>query len=135
MAGATIGDQRLAAAGLLAATLQVIAHTAARSLLFTASTGIETAGRTGELDRLRGMARRVPWSGTAAGSRPAGQVPHLGYAPDVIEVFEQYLYQPVLRPSQRSRAVRRLQSGRLDAYLAYMLVVVIAMLAVMAGLS
>ncbi len=64
LVGATVQDQRLAAAGLLAATLQVITHTAAKSLLFTASTGIEAAGRTGDLDRLRGMARRVPCSGT-----------------------------------------------------------------------
>jgi hydrogenase-4 component B len=369
LVGATVQDQRLAAAGLLAATLQVIAHTAAKSLLFTAGTGIEAAGRTGDLDRLRGMARRVPWSGTGLaiggltlaglpptagfvsewfllealmqqfrvpglgfrlvlavagaavaltagfaavafvrlvglvvlggprsghadrradcgpggraaimllsaaclavaaitpleirviasglspvvpagvtggaltspwvlgpvfagfsilspswlwivmpalfvitglftwavsgsrmlrvrrvppwlsatagvtgasgytafgfanptrrvlaavlhtragvrpvtpqpdgggadtvpGSRPAGQVPHLGYASDVIEVVEQYLYRPVLRPlGALVRAVRRLQSGRLDAYLAYMLIALVAMLAVVAGLS
>jgi hydrogenase-4 component B len=64
LVGAAIRDQRLVAAGLLAATLQVVAHAVAKSLLFTASAGLELAGGTGELDDLRGMARRAPWSGT-----------------------------------------------------------------------
>ena len=73
---------------------------------------------------------------TAPAAGPGGQIPHLGYASDVIEVVEQYLYRPALRPiGALVRAVRRLQSGRLDAYLAYMLVALVAMLAVVAGLS
>ncbi len=73
---------------------------------------------------------------TVPGSRPAGQAPHLGYASDVIEVVEQYLYRPVLLPLRALvRAARRLQSGRLDAYLAYMLIALVAMLAVVTGLS
>ena len=64
LVGATVRDQHLVAAGLLAATLQVIAHTAAKSLLFTASAGIESPGETGDLDELSGLARRTPWSGT-----------------------------------------------------------------------
>ena len=64
LVGAADGDHRLVAAGLLAATLQVIAHTVAKSLLFTASAGVEAAGGTGDLEALRGMARRAPWSGT-----------------------------------------------------------------------
>ena len=64
LVGATVRDQHLASAGLLAATLQVIAHTAAKSLLFTASAGIESPGETGDLDELSGLARRTPWSGT-----------------------------------------------------------------------
>ena len=37
LVGAACGDRRLAAAGLLAATLQIVAHTAAKSLLFPAA--------------------------------------------------------------------------------------------------
>ena len=70
------------AVGLLAATLQVIAHTAAKSLLFVSSAGIETAGGTDDLDDLRGSVRRAPWSGTglAIGSLTlAGLPPTAGF--------------------------------------------------------
>ena len=82
LVGAATGDRRLVAAGLLAATLQVIAHTFAKSLLFTASAGLETAGRSGDLDALRGMARRAPWSGTGlaiGGLTLAGLPPTAGF--------------------------------------------------------
>jgi hydrogenase-4 component B len=64
LTGAAVHDQRLIAAGLLAATLQVIAHTLAKSLLFTCGATVEAAAGTGDLDGLRGAARRTPWSGT-----------------------------------------------------------------------
>jgi formate hydrogenlyase subunit 3/multisubunit Na+/H+ antiporter MnhD subunit len=72
LTGTALHDARLAAVGLLAATLQVIAHTAAKSLLFTTSAVIAPRGGGGlgepgdddDLDRLRGSARRLPWSGT-----------------------------------------------------------------------
>jgi hydrogenase-4 component B len=71
LTGAATHDARLAAAGLLAATLQIIAHTAAKSLLFTTSAVIAPRGAVGlespgddDLDALRGAARRLPWSGT-----------------------------------------------------------------------
>jgi hydrogenase-4 component B len=72
----------LVAAGLLAATFQVIAHTVAKSLLFTASAGIEADGRGDDLDGLRGCARPLPWSGTglAIGSLVlAGLPPTAGF--------------------------------------------------------
>jgi hydrogenase-4 component B len=73
-------------------------------------------------------------SGAEAG--PDQQVPHIGYSSDVVEVFEEYLYLPLLRPLLAlGRAARRLQSGRLDAYLAYMLIALVAMLAVVTALS
>ena len=71
LVGTTVRDPRLAAAGLLAATLQIIAHTAAKSLLFTSSAVIAPRAAVGfeapgddDLDPLRGAARRLPWSGT-----------------------------------------------------------------------
>jgi hydrogenase-4 component B len=82
LVGAANGSRALMAAGLLAATLQVIAHTAAKSLLFTSSTGIEAAARTDDLDDLRGSVRVVPWSGSglAIGSLTlAGLPPTAGF--------------------------------------------------------
>jgi formate hydrogenlyase subunit 3/multisubunit Na+/H+ antiporter MnhD subunit len=82
MIGSAVRDQRLIAAGLLAATLQMIAHTAAKSLLFTASTGLEETAGSDDLEVLRGMGRRAPWSGTglAIGSMTlAGLPPTAGF--------------------------------------------------------
>jgi hydrogenase-4 component B len=73
-----------------------------------------------------------------AGSRPASPPgpAHVGYYSDVIEVVEEYLYRPALRPVQAlTRQAKRLQSGRLDAYLAYLLIALIALLAVVAAVS
>jgi len=81
LVGAAVHSPQLAAAGLLAATLQVIAHTAAKSLLFTAAAGI-TGGGDDDLDRLRGVAKRAPWRGTGlaiGGLTLAGLPPTAGF--------------------------------------------------------
>jgi hydrogenase-4 component B len=82
LVGAATRDQRLVAAGLLAATLQVVAHTAAKSLLFTAAAGMESAAGTDDLDALRGVARLAPWRGTGlaiGGLTLAGLPPTAGF--------------------------------------------------------
>lgn len=61
--GAAAGLPLLIAVGLLAATLQMIAHALAKTLLFVATAGIEEATGTTELDELRGVGYRLPWSG------------------------------------------------------------------------
>ena len=82
LTGAAVGDQRLTAIGLLAATLQMVAHTGAKSLLFSSAAGIEAAGGSDDLEVLRGMGRRTPWSGfgLAVGSLTlAGLPPTAGF--------------------------------------------------------
>jgi formate hydrogenlyase subunit 3/multisubunit Na+/H+ antiporter MnhD subunit len=83
LTGAATGDRRLIAGGLLAATLQIVAHTAAKSLLFTSAAGIEAAvGGVDDLEELRGRARHTPWSGfgLAVGSLTlAGLPPTAGF--------------------------------------------------------
>ena len=88
LTGAATGDRRLVAAGLLAATLQVVAHTVAKSLLFTSFAGIEAATGHDDLEELRGRAggggggRGTPWSrfGLAVGSVTlAGLPPTVGF--------------------------------------------------------
>lgn len=64
MIGSALGDRRLLAVGMIAATLQMITHAVAKSLLFTSAAGIEDATGTGDLDRLRGIGHRLPVSGT-----------------------------------------------------------------------
>jgi formate hydrogenlyase subunit 3/multisubunit Na+/H+ antiporter MnhD subunit len=82
LTGATVGNQRLVAIGLLAATLQMITHTAAKSLLFSSAAGLEAVAGSDDLEVLRGMARRAPWSATglAVGSLTlAGLPPTAGF--------------------------------------------------------
>jgi hypothetical protein len=70
---------------------------------------------------------------TGAGTdQPVAQ---LDYKTDVVEVVEQYLYNPIHRPlAAVVRAVKSLQSGRFEHYLAYMLVTLIALLIVVVAL-
>jgi hydrogenase-4 component B len=82
LTGAATGDRRLIAVGLLAATLQMVAHTIAKSLLFTSAAGIEAAARGDDLETLRGRGRSSPWSGfgLAVGSLTlAGLPPTIGF--------------------------------------------------------
>jgi len=62
--GAAVHRPPLVAVGLLAATLQLVAHALAKSLLFAATSGLEEATGTTELEALRGVAHRLPASGT-----------------------------------------------------------------------
>lgn len=62
--GAVAGDPKLIAAGLVAGTAQVMAHALGKSTLFVAAATIERAAGTTDLDRLGGVARRLPWAGT-----------------------------------------------------------------------
>jgi hydrogenase-4 component B len=64
------------------------------------------------------------------------QAAHLRYASDVMEVVETYLYRPALGAFMAVvAAARRLQSGRLDVYLPYMLIALIAVIAVVTALA
>ena len=61
---------------------------------------------------------------------------HLRYASDVMEVVETYFYQPALGVFMAVvTAAKRLQSGRLDACLLYMLIALIAVIAVVTALA
>jgi hypothetical protein len=61
---------------------------------------------------------------------------HATYTTDVVELVETFLYRPLLRPLTRLvRTAKRLQSGRLDAYIAYMLIALLALLAIVVGFA
>jgi hydrogenase-4 component B len=77
LTGAAVADQRLVAAGLLAATLQMVAHTAAKSLLFTSAAGMQMQAGSDDLEVLRVLPRRAPWSGAgfAVGSLTLAGLP------------------------------------------------------------
>lgn len=63
LVGAIVHAQGIVAVGLLAATAQICAHAMGKSLLFVSTAAIEDAYATTDLDRLRAVARRLPFSG------------------------------------------------------------------------
>ena len=95
LTGAAVGDRRLIAVGLLAATLQMVAHTAAKSLLFCSSAGLEaTAGGDDDLEVLRGVGRRAPWSGWGLA---VGAVTLAGLPPTAGFVSEWFLLESLMQ--------------------------------------
>jgi hypothetical protein len=69
----------------------------------------------------------------AADSR--GRVVQVESRTDVIEPVEAYLYRPTRRAAMAvANVAKRLQSGRLNAYVAYMLVALLAVLSVVAAM-
>ena len=74
---------------------------------------------------------------TPAEARGDGAVPGLfTFRVDVVDVVERYFYRPLITAVLGvSRVARRLQSGRLDAYMTYMLITVLAVLAVVIATS
>ncbi|MFY9851911.1 MAG: proton-conducting transporter membrane subunit, partial [Trebonia sp.] len=95
LTGAAVGDRRLIAVGLLAATLQMVAHTAAKSLLFCSSAGLEaTAGGADDLEVLRVVGRRAPWSGWGLA---VGAVTLAGLPPTAGFVSEWFLLESLMQ--------------------------------------
>jgi hydrogenase-4 component B len=94
LAGAAVGSVQLVAIGLLAATLQTVAHAMAKSTLFVAVATIEAAAGTDELSALRGIGRQLRWSGGAfaiAAVTLAGLPPTIGFVSEwfVLEALMQ----------------------------------------------
>ncbi|HTW06209.1 MAG TPA: proton-conducting transporter membrane subunit [Acidimicrobiales bacterium] len=82
LAGAYAGNASLVAVGLLAASLQVLAHAVAKTGLFLATADFETSTGTTSLERLVAMGRSRPWgaaSFSAAAFTLAGLPPTIGF--------------------------------------------------------
>ena len=83
LTGSAIHSRTLIALGLLAATLQTCAHAVAKSALFVSLANVEAVEGSDDLDRLRGVGRRMPWSGATFGAGAlalAGLPPTIGFA-------------------------------------------------------
>jgi hydrogenase-4 component B len=94
LVGSCLSEPRLMAVGLLAATLQVTAHAIAKTLLFAGAASLESAAGTGDLEELRGMARRLPWAGTGLA---VGAITLAGLPPTAGFVSEWYLLEALLQ--------------------------------------
>ena len=82
LAGAATHHAAVMAIGLVAASLQVLAHAVAKSSLFASSAFFETDFGTDNLEALRGVGRRDRWSATtfAVGATTlAGLPPTIGF--------------------------------------------------------
>ncbi len=98
------------------------------------SDAAEPARHLGEPDGLeRSTLREEPDDPARLDERPGGGSARIEYRSSVVEPVETYVYRPGVRIGLlASRAVRRLQSGRLDAYVAYMFVTLLLLLVVVA---
>ncbi|MFI0938526.1 proton-conducting transporter membrane subunit [Streptomyces sp. NPDC021020] len=94
LVGVCRDSPRLAAVGLIAATLQVVAHAFAKSLLFAGAAGFESGAGTGDLERLRGAGRRRPWAGAAIA---VGAVTLAGLPPTAGFVSEWFLLESLMQ--------------------------------------
>jgi hydrogenase-4 component B len=92
--GADQHSPLLTAVGLLAATLQLIAHAIAKSLLFAATAIIQERYQSDELDQLRGIGRRLPFAGAAL---TAGSLTLAGLPPTIGFVSEWFLLEALLQ--------------------------------------
>jgi formate hydrogenlyase subunit 3/multisubunit Na+/H+ antiporter MnhD subunit len=94
LTGTAVGNRLLVATGLLAATLQMVAHTAAKSLLFISAAGLEAGAGGDDLEQLRARARRTPWSGFGLA---VGSVTLAGLPPTVGFVSEWFLLESLMQ--------------------------------------
>lgn len=94
LVGASAHLPALQAAGLLAATLQAIAHAVGKSALFSATATFEVTAGTTVLDELRGLGRRMPFSGAAFG---LGALTLAGLPPTAGFVSEWFLLEALMQ--------------------------------------
>jgi hydrogenase-4 component B len=92
--GASAGNRLLVAAGLLAATLQMSMHAAAKSLLFVSAAGLESVAGSDDLERLRGAGRRPRWSGLGLA---IGSVTLAGLPPTAGFVSEWFILESLMQ--------------------------------------
>jgi hydrogenase-4 component B len=94
LAGAVTGLRILEALGLLAATLQTVAHAVAKTTLFCSLANMEVACGTDDLELLRGVGRKLKWSGASFG---AGAVALAGLPPTVGFVSEWFILEALMQ--------------------------------------
>jgi len=94
LAGAASGSVGVEAVGLLAATLQALTHAVAKSALFVASTEVSLAVGSDDLEILRGVGRKLPWSGVVFG---AGSLALAGLPPTAGFVSEWFVLEALMQ--------------------------------------
>jgi hydrogenase-4 component B len=94
LTGAATSHVQVIAVGLVAASLQVLAHAVAKSSLFASASFFESDFGTDELEALRGVGRRDRWSATAFG---LGSITLAGLPPTIGFVSEWFILEALLQ--------------------------------------
>ncbi|MGH9170747.1 MAG: proton-conducting transporter membrane subunit [Acidimicrobiales bacterium] len=94
LAGAATGNKAVVAVGLLAASLQILAHSVAKSLLFASSAFFESDYESDDLETLRGVAHRDRVCGAAFG---IGAVTLAGLPPSIGFVSEWFILESLMQ--------------------------------------
>ncbi|MHB1988834.1 MAG: proton-conducting transporter transmembrane domain-containing protein [Acidimicrobiales bacterium] len=115
LAGAATSNVTLEAAGLLAASLHVVAHAIAKSALFSAATNVEQAAGSDDLDKLRGIGRVLPFSGW---SFAAGALTLAGLPPTIGFVSEWFVLEALMQQFRLPGLVLRLAMAGAGALIA-----------------
>ncbi len=115
LAGAMTGQRDLLAVGLLAASLQVLAHAVAKSALFASGAFITSGEGTDDLEDLRGVGRRYPVSGAAFS---LGSLTLAGLPPTIGFVSEWFLLEALLQEFRTHDLALRLAMATAGALVA-----------------
>ncbi len=94
LTGVAAGSPTLEVAGLVAASLQVVAHAVAKSTVFCSLGFVEAGAGTDDLDALRGVGRRLRWSGASFG---AGALALAGLPPTIGFVSEWFVLEALVQ--------------------------------------
>jgi hydrogenase-4 component B len=94
LAGAATGETTLVALGLLAASLQVVAHAIGKTTLFVSLAAIEAHFGTDELDELRGIGRSLPF---ASMTFAIGAITLAGLPPTIGFVSEWFVLESLMQ--------------------------------------
>lgn len=100
LAGAYVGNSSLVAVGLLAGSLQALAHAVAKTGLFLGAANFEAGAGSAELGRVSGLARSQPWGSAcfaASALTLAGLPPTIGFVSEWF-IFEALMQQFRLHP-------------------------------------
>jgi hydrogenase-4 component B len=115
LTGAVVRSELLVAMGLLAATLQTVAHAIAKSALFVSVANVEAETGTDDLDAVRGIGRRMPWSGATFG---AGALTLAGLPPTIGFVSEWFILEALMQQFRLSGLALRLALATAGALVA-----------------
>ena len=94
LTGSVVHSSALVALGLLAATLQTGTHAIAKSALFVSVANVEAVEGSDDLDKLRGVGRRMRWSGATFG---AGALALAGLPPTIGFVSEWFVLEALMQ--------------------------------------
>ena len=105
LTGVAARSPTLEVVGLVAASLQVVAHAVAKSTVFCSLAFVEVGAGRDDLDALRGVGRRLRWSGASFG---AGALALAGLPPTVGFVSEWFVLEALMQQFRLSGLALRL---------------------------